>query len=88
MLCRDGRIEVHHLPPDITPGAGRERIDPRHKMNLRIVERSLIQEALARHQGNRALAARELGIDPSTLYRKIKRLGIDKPERDGRARRS
>jgi DNA-binding NtrC family response regulator len=44
----------------------------------------MVQEALRKHGGNRALAARDLGIDPSTLYRKIKRLHVDVPEQDGR----
>ena len=57
-------------------------------MNLKVIERSIIQEALAKHQGNRARAATELGIDLSTLYRKIKRLGIDPPASDGRGKRS
>jgi DNA-binding NtrC family response regulator len=63
-------------------------VGPKDKMNLKLVERSLIQEALTMHQGNRALAARELGVNLSTLYRKIQRLGIAAPERDGRGKRS
>ncbi|RPJ83022.1 MAG: hypothetical protein EHM18_14990, partial [Acidobacteria bacterium] len=35
-------------------------------------------------RGNRKAAARSLGIDPSTLYRKLKALGIRIPEVDGR----
>jgi len=33
--------------------------------------------ALERHQANRSKAARELGIDPSTLWRKMKKFGIE-----------
>jgi DNA-binding NtrC family response regulator len=88
VLCRAGTIELHHFPPDLTRCAIREFMDPKHRMNLKLVERSLIQEALAKHQGNRALAAGELGINLSTLYRKIRRLGIDPPQRDGRGGRS
>ena len=88
VLCRAGMIELHHFPPDLTRCAIREFMDPKHRMNLKLVERSLIQEALAKHQGNRALAAGELGINLSTLYRKIRRLGIDPPQRDGRGGRS
>lgn len=88
VLCRSGTIEPQHFPPDMTHDANRERLDPKHKMNLKLVERSLIQDALAKHQGNRAFAAHELGIDLSTLYRKIQRLSIDTPERDGRGNRA
>jgi transcriptional regulator with PAS, ATPase and Fis domain len=38
-----------------------------------------IRDALKRHQGNRAAAARELGIASSTLFRKIKALRIKLP---------
>ncbi|MGB2986367.1 MAG: hypothetical protein WBE26_10835 [Phycisphaerae bacterium] len=31
---------------------------------------------------NRVAAARELGTNPSTLFRKIKSLGIELPDRD------
>jgi PAS domain S-box-containing protein len=84
VLCRSGMIEPQHVPLDMTRGAARELADPKHKMNLKVVEKSLIQEALAKYQGNRALAAGELGINLSTLYRKIQRLGIDTPEKNGR----
>jgi transcriptional regulator with PAS, ATPase and Fis domain len=47
----------------------------------------MIDEALHRHRGNRKLAAKDLGIDYSTLYRKIKRLNIETPSTDGRGRK-
>ena len=50
------------------------------------MEKRMIVEALRRQQGNRRRAARDLGIDASTLYRKIKSLGIDPPANDGRTR--
>jgi DNA-binding NtrC family response regulator len=40
------------------------------------MERALIRDALQRNDGNRSHTARELGINPSTLYRKMQRLGI------------
>jgi PAS domain S-box-containing protein len=88
VLCDAGMIEPRHFPPDLTQSTARELIDPRHRMNLKVVEKSLIQEALAKHRGNRALAAGELGVNLSTLYRKIQRLGIDAPERNGRGKRT
>jgi PAS domain S-box-containing protein len=92
VLCRGGMIEPRHFPPGLPAppaamrGASRLLV-PEQETNLKAVEQALIRAALARHQGNRALAARELGIDPSTLYRKIQRLGVDTPARDGRGHR-
>lgn len=43
---------------------------------VRSQERRSIEEALERAGGNRSRAARLLGIDRSTLYRKMKRLGL------------
>jgi len=88
VLCRGGPIELRHLPPDLTRTDGRPQLAARADMNLRSVGRLMIQEALARHRGNRRLAARELGINPSTLYRQIRRLGIEVPDTDGRGKRS
>ena len=86
VLCRGGMIELHHLPPELrpatTPGGG----DPGPR-SLSAMEEYLITEALCRHKGNRKKASLDLGIDTSTLYRKIKALGIDTPETDGRGRR-
>jgi transcriptional regulator with PAS, ATPase and Fis domain len=88
VLCRGGTIEARHLPPDLVRGSVRARTEPTREMNLRTTEEALIREALARHDGNRALAAAELGINSSTLYRKIRRLGVVAPERDGRGQRA
>ena len=46
-------------------------------MTLEAMERFVIADALRRHNGNRAAAARQLGINPSTLFRKLKSLGIE-----------
>ncbi len=43
---------------------------------VRAFERRLIEDALARHGGNVSAAARELGIERTTLAKKIARLGI------------
>ncbi len=40
------------------------------------IERQAIEAALARHDGSVALAARELDVSPSTLYRKLDAWGI------------
>jgi transcriptional regulator with PAS, ATPase and Fis domain len=55
-----------------------------HSATLKDMERIFICDALERNGGNRRAAARELGIHPSTLFRKASALGIQLPEKDGR----
>jgi len=87
VLCRGGLIESGHLPPQFRGAAGDSLPGPLSGMSLEAMERLLILDALRRHGGNRTAAARQLGIDPSTLFRKVKALGIELPESDGRRKR-
>jgi len=86
VLCRGGRIELHHLPPELRAGAS-DAGEPLGPTRLRSMEKILIATALRKHKGNRKRAAAELGINTSTLYRKIKSLGIETPSGDGRSRK-
>jgi len=78
VMCRSGWIELHHLPPELRPASARTD-GAGGSMGLRSMESRLIEAALERHKGNRTRTARELGIDPSTLYRKLKYLEIGTP---------
>jgi PAS domain S-box-containing protein len=87
VLCRSGLIEARHLPPELgAPGVQTqsELTDPK---TLKAMEKMMIFEALHRHRGNRGLAAKALGIDYSTLYRKIRELKIQAPLTDGRSQK-
>jgi len=86
VLCRGGLIELHHLPPELRPAASASVGEYGGPTTLDAMERLLIAEALRRHHGNRQRAARELGIHPSTLFRKLKALKIEPPPTDGRSR--
>jgi transcriptional regulator with PAS, ATPase and Fis domain len=82
VLRPEGEIQEADLPPelqgpDASAGVGG---------TLESLERSAIEAALQRNGGHRNRAAKELGIDPSTLYRKMKALGIRPPTADGRRR--
>lgn len=80
VLCAGELIEPRHLPPELRPPATANPAG-NASTRLRDMERILIMHALERHNGNRNLSARDLGIDVSTLYRKIKRLGLEVPSR-------
>lgn len=85
VLCRGGRIEVRHLPPELRPAKDDHPLD--QPLRLDHVERRSIEEALRRRQGNRRQAAEDLGVNVSTLYRKIRSLHIKPPAQDGRGQR-
>jgi len=87
VLCRGGMIELHHLPPELRPAPGTSAPEHGGPATLDSMERVLIAEALRRYHGNRQQAARALGINSSTLYRKLKSLQIETPTTDGRSRR-
>jgi PAS domain S-box-containing protein len=85
VLLHEGQIELEHLPGDIVPvslhgAGGTKMID-----TVKASEAQAIREALDRTGGNRLAAARELGMHKSTLFRKVRLLGIELPEEDGRS---
>ena len=53
---------------------------------VQVCEAQTILTALHKNNNNRAAAARDLGIHKSTFFRKIKNLGIELPQVDGRFR--
>jgi PAS domain S-box-containing protein len=85
VVCPGGMIGSSHLPDHLaTDGAADRRAGaPASFMEL---EAQFIISALERNNWNRAATARDLGIDKSTLYRKIRSHGIRLPEHDGRSR--
>ena len=86
VLCPEGFIMPNHLPEVFTARAPRHEIPSDHQTDLRAVERQIIISALERNHNNRLAASRELGIHKSTLFRKMKSLGIAFPKSDGRSR--
>jgi transcriptional regulator with PAS, ATPase and Fis domain len=68
-------IELNHLPPPLRLAGETSSALPAGR-TLAAMEKLHIQDALRRNDGNRAAAARELGMDASTLFRKIKTLKL------------
>ncbi len=88
VLCPGGLIEPQHLPPALTGLVTPDHLSATAKGSFEGLEAAFLVDLIHRHQGNRAAAARDLGIHPSTLFRKIKALGIELPKQDGRHHRS
>jgi two-component system, NtrC family, response regulator HydG len=74
VLCRGGPIRAMHLPPELNSGAagGRGQQVPLHSPQ----EKEMLASALERAGWNRSRAARRLGIDRTTLWRKIREYGL------------
>jgi len=90
VLCRGGAIGLEHLPgelrawrspePQVTPAG--PSVSPvsasgtAASTSLSELERTAIQAALQKHNSNKSLAAKGLGIHRTTLWRKMKRYGL------------
>ncbi|MBN2473105.1 MAG: sigma 54-interacting transcriptional regulator [Pirellulales bacterium] len=91
VLCRGSRIEIDYLPAELrlaahgpgalAPGGVRQKSagdlpagDP-----LAEAETAAILQTLRQHHGHRGKTAAALGIDKTTLWRKMKRFGITFP---------
>lgn len=83
ILCTGGTLEADCLPDYLLlhpQNPNENKIQIRRKS----AEAKAILDALKRHQYNRLAAARELGIHKSTLFRKIKSLNLQLPDKSRR----
>jgi PAS domain S-box-containing protein len=78
VMCRNGEIKSEHLSKEFREAVKTDTIHF-HEIYLRDrnkeIEVEFIKEALRRNKGHRGNTARELGINPSTLWRKMKKIG-------------
>jgi anaerobic nitric oxide reductase transcription regulator len=65
-------------PAEATPSASEPPVPSALGFHeaMNAYKRRLLAEAIARHDGNRAAAARELGLQRTYLYRLTKQLGL------------
>ena len=84
VLCKGGVIQPGHLPTETVArphGAmtarGHDSIGPHPERPLESAEADAIIDALERSNGNKLEAARRLGISRTTLWRKLKKYGLE-----------
>ena len=76
VLCDGEYIEAKHLPLSIRPTSKTVNTESNQPTTIKQMEIVLITQALRQNKGNKTAAARELGIDKSTLFRKMKTFDI------------
>ena len=84
VLCSKGRIEALCLPDNLRVSRPRSMGSGKMDTALKSAEAQLIMDTLERNGFNRVAAARDLGIHKSTLFRKMKALGMKPSQRAGR----
>jgi len=72
VLCEGEIIEAKHLPASARPTLKAEKAEDSEPATIKQMEIILITQALRRNEGNKTAAAKQLGIDKSTLFRKMK----------------
>jgi len=79
ILTEGPEIEIPTLPERVTQRRAEPLVSTRTPPNptLEAVERAYIMWVLQAENGNKSRAAEVLGIDPSTLYRKLSRYGVE-----------
>ena len=84
VLCRGKEIRPEHLPIELVGN-----IDSSHLKDVKSInimrdqnEAGIIKNILLKHSGKRSAVAAELGINKSTLWRKMKKYGISYPAAD------
>ncbi len=85
VVCRDNFIGTEHLPDYLRPhlisletGAPGEHGE--RDLSWDDMERTYLYEVLRKNDWNRAATAAQIGIHPTTLWRKIKRLNLEIPK--------
>jgi transcriptional regulator with PAS, ATPase and Fis domain len=85
VLCRVGSIDIAHLPDELRAHNAPVDSTPGMMNAHDLLDAEYIRATLQRNNFNRLAAAKDLGIHKTTLFRRIKRLGIALPKEDGRS---
>jgi len=78
VMCQGEKLEVEHLPAEFRESfmtASSTKPSSFHD-RFQESEENIIKDALQRNLGNRSATAKELGMHPSTLWRKMKQFGF------------
>ena len=74
VLCKGDFIELEHLPTELSNA--KQNYSKQTTWPLENAEAETIRKVLEKYDGNRLKTAQELGIDRTTLWRKMKKYGF------------
>ncbi|MDO9566395.1 MAG: sigma 54-interacting transcriptional regulator [Candidatus Desulfaltia sp.] len=79
VLCREDILELKHLPKSMESYQREKSPSPSSlsEKTLQETEAELIKQTLQKYYGHRGWTARELGIHKTTLWRKMKKYGLE-----------
>jgi len=81
VLCQCGVIQAEHLPQPVQ-GSMPDRVGKPLADAGRSAEAATMMEALRQHGWNRLATAQALGVHKTTLFRKLRLLGLNPPRAD------
>ncbi len=90
VVCQNSLIGIKNLPENLLRASG-SKIKMVYEetgdkaFSIESMEKDFIYEALKKNNWNRTATAAQMGIHPTTLWRKIKRLNLEIPKQDGRS---
>jgi transcriptional regulator with PAS, ATPase and Fis domain len=87
ILCTEGYVGIEHLPEEFTIHSAVQHRSDSVSDAHKVLDAESIRVTLERNNYNRVAAAKDLGIHKTTLFRRIKKLGLSLPKQDGRSRR-
>ena len=91
VVCKNHLVRIEHLPETLHQKIGLRKISASEKISesetsLEAVEKDIIYKTLKKNNWSRKLTATQMGIHPTTLWRKMKRLNLEIPKQDGRSK--
>ncbi len=92
VVSQNSLVRIENLPENLLEGLDSKNKTATPKtsekaFSFEAVEKDFIRETLRKNNWNRKAAAAQMGIHPSTLWRRIKRLNLEIPKQNGRSRK-
>jgi PAS domain S-box-containing protein len=90
VVSQNSLVRIENLPENLLEGLDSKNKTATPKtsekaFSFETVEKDFIRETLRKNNWNRKAAAAQMGIHPSTLWRRIKRLNLEIPKQNGRS---